>query len=221
MRLRVIVFILLGGALLVGGSPAGATQEQASARNLYQSYPNNPKRGAPGLRVRVKLRREGQERWSAIRFPFRSGDQVKFFLEANYSAYVSVFNLGSSGRLTPLFPYAGARNQLVKQEIYEVPQGGAWIRFDEKPGIEKVIFILSAEPMEESASASPPAAQTSTVTAENQEVAINRLNSQAIQNGKDLEITSSTESSSTESYVFVNQATIRKPRRFVFTLQHR
>jgi hypothetical protein len=254
MIFMVIIFALVIGALPAAGTPSNA---QESAKDLYLSYPSNPKKGMPGLKVKLKLKRNGVESWAPMNFNFRSGDQVKFFLEANFSAYVSAYNLGSTGRMTPLFPQAGAKNLLEKQASYEVPQGDVWIRFDKNPGTEKVIFVFSAEPLHEGASAPEPSpgpggalqatqpsaarpplqpaaqpqaqpaapAETSsgaaTPAATDQDLALNDLNARALKNGRDLELTSSAaDSSSPENYVVVSQASIKKPRRFIYTLKH-
>jgi len=208
-------------------------QDEENAKDLYLVHARNPQKGKPGMKVRVKLKRRGKEQWVPSDFAFRSGDQVKFFFEANFSAYVAAINLGTTGKLIPLFPYEGAKDLLEKGTPYELPQGDLWIRFDENPGDEKVAFIFSSQPFHgNSPSAQEPSPrpqqggnvtvivnQSSSPGGGTQQQALIDLNSRALENGKDLGLYQDT--SSQEGYVVVSQDMVKKPRRFLVTLRHK
>ena len=81
---------------------------------------------------------------------FRSGDRVRFAFESNIDGYLYVAQQGSSGDWTMLFPAAeinGGRNAVKRHQEHEVPQGGDWFQFDQKPGVEELFVFLSREPL--------------------------------------------------------------------------
>jgi len=80
---------------------------------------------------------------------FRSGERIKLFITTNREGYLYLLNIGSSGRSRLLYPHPRMRpseNFIQADTPYEVPQGGA-IRFDDTPGEETVLLMLSPQPM--------------------------------------------------------------------------
>lgn len=206
-------------------------QDEENAKNLYLARAGDGKKGKPGMKVRIKLKRRGNEQWVPMNFTFREGDQVKFFFEANFSAYVKALNLGTTGKVIPLFPYEGAEELLVKNKSYELPQGDVWIKFDHNPGQEQLVFIFSAEQLLSPGSSSgagqnnPRQDADGDVTVNvtvNQQQALTDLNSRALENSKDMTLYQEPpQSASPGTYAVVNGATLKKPRRLLFTLRHR
>jgi Domain of unknown function (DUF4384) len=83
------------------------------------------------------------------RFVFQSGDRIRLHVKTNVEGYLYLVNRGSSGQTTVLFPAAGItehpRRVRARQE-YTVPERG-WIRFDDQPGEENIVFLLAQRPL--------------------------------------------------------------------------
>ncbi len=83
------------------------------------------------------------------RFVFQSGDRVRFHVKTNASGYLYLINRGPSGRDTLLFPPAGMPDRMNRVEAhreYVIPHRG-WIKFDDQPGEEGLLFLLSPQPL--------------------------------------------------------------------------
>ncbi len=84
-------------------------------------------------------------------FMFRSGDRIRLLVQTNIDGFLYVINRGSTGRYTLLFPQpsmeASAHRVKARTE-YAIPHNG-WIRFDEVPGEEGVVFLVTLEPLPE------------------------------------------------------------------------
>jgi Domain of unknown function (DUF4384) len=81
---------------------------------------------------------------------FRSGERIKLFITTNRDGYLSLLNIGSSGRSRLLYPHAQTQpneNFVQANAQFEVPQGGT-IRFDDTPGEETLLLMLSPQPMQ-------------------------------------------------------------------------
>ncbi len=71
---------------------------------------------------------------------FRSGERVRILASTNRPGYLTVANIGSSGRMTVLFSeYVDA------YRMTQIPQNSN-LRFDSNPGTENVLIMLSNEP---------------------------------------------------------------------------
>jgi hypothetical protein len=71
---------------------------------------------------------------------FRTGDRVKMIVKANRSGYLTILNVGSSGRTHVLF-----NDYIDGTQIYEIPRNSNF-RFVGEPGTEKVLIMLSNNP---------------------------------------------------------------------------
>jgi hypothetical protein len=148
---KLMIVVLLAGALSV----AANGQEEGQARDLYHSYSANGSSGKAGAKIRIELLRNNRRRFVSPDTTFRAGDQVKFHFEANFPAYVRIYNRGSSGKLKRLFPEAGERSRIKALSDHVVPDDG-WFVFDDKPGAENLYFSFSSEPPHRP---TPPAAK--------------------------------------------------------------
>lgn len=71
---------------------------------------------------------------------FRSGERIKILASTNRSGYLTVLNVGSSGRTHVLFSgYVDAR------VMTQIPPKGN-LRFDSNPGTENILVMLSDQP---------------------------------------------------------------------------
>lgn len=79
--------------------------------------------------------------------PFRAGDRIRLTVQSNRDGYLTVLNVGSTGRVTPLFPSAaeGHGAPVRAAQLYQVP-ANAFLRFDSNPGEETLILMLSPTP---------------------------------------------------------------------------
>jgi hypothetical protein len=109
--------------------------------------------------------KDGQRRRVTTDSVFRSGDRIKLAVQTNRSGFLYVINLGTSGRTHVLFPHPGVAsgsNAVHAGQTYEVPAVGA-IRFDDTPGEELVLIMLSPTPIGD---ARPPDQRPGAVTAD-------------------------------------------------------
>lgn len=100
------------------------------------------------INTTVLLKRDGQESTVLPSSEFKSGDKVKLMFTSNVDGYVYWLAKGTSGEYSMLFPNAkaGMDNKITRNELYSVPTKGSF-RFDDKPGTEELLCILSTEPM--------------------------------------------------------------------------
>lgn len=99
-----------------------------------------------GVKATVLLERDGQKSTVAPTHEFKSGDKVKLVFTPNTDGYVYWLAKGTSGNYTMLYPSpkAGADNSVKRNTEYTVPAKGSF-RFDDKPGNEELLCILSTE----------------------------------------------------------------------------
>lgn len=91
------------------------------------------------------LGNDGQMQQVTTSRAFSSGDRIKLNLMSNRSGYLQLINVGSTGRSAVLFPYSGKDNHVQANTPYIVPRD-AWIRFDNNPGEETILAVLSPSP---------------------------------------------------------------------------
>lgn len=173
-----VFFLLLTFTFSVFALP----QRQPGAKDLYLSYgnasstSNNSNPGRPGSKLQIKLRRNGQESWVSSKTTFRSGDEVAFFVSINFPGYLTVTNVGSTGKVSKLF-----YKQVTRMQDYRIPNQD-WIRFDNNPGSETVNFILTKS---EVSGVIPTGSGGSVASGAEEQDILNALNSRAF-NSKDL-----------------------------------
>lgn len=76
---------------------------------------------------------------------FAGGDRIRLGFNANRSGWLYVVNVGSSGRVTTLFPRLPTDNNRIQPGlVYQIPQQtGKSIKFDATPGQELLIVVLA------------------------------------------------------------------------------
>jgi hypothetical protein len=102
-------------------------------------------RDANGLAVRVDPTHE-----------FHKGDAVRVLLETNADGHLYIFNTTDDGPPVMIYPdpeLDAAGNFLQAHVPLEIPSSTAaeenlkWFRFDEHPGIERLYFVFTREPL--------------------------------------------------------------------------
>lgn len=78
---------------------------------------------------------------------FTSGDRIKLNIQSNRNGYLYVLNIGSSGDSHVLFPNPGVNSNLITAGLpYSVPFK-TYMRFDNNPGEELLLIMLSPRPL--------------------------------------------------------------------------
>lgn len=191
---RLLALLLLFSATLV--LPAYAQDDQA--RDLFASYAaTNAAKGRPGAKIRLELLRGERRQFVPLNTVFRMGDKVKLHFEVNFAAQVSIFNLGTSGKVSRLYPQQGRYASARAATNYVVPAAATeWFEFDDRPGTEKLNFVFSSATPQvkpaRPATAPPNAKRPSEVVIvepggrELGEEASPAANEEALANGRDL-----------------------------------
>jgi len=210
--------------------------QQDTAKDLYTKYGNsaNNQQGRPGVKVSIRLKRDGRERWASINEKFYSGDYIKLVLDTNFSGYVVVINTGSTNKRALLYPQDDDAISPVNGAVLP-PAKDKWIVFDNNPGEERLALIFSAKPIKVGlqhtnlTEAAPPTQQqqgpTSTGGMTNNEDAQNvlaELNTRAITRGKDRTASRDmfTDTIGTETYSVASSVALSEPIGFEFILRH-
>lgn len=77
---------------------------------------------------------------------FRAGDRIKIKIVPNINGYLNVYNIGTTGRKTRLFPASENSAKVIAGVTYTVPAAGM-MRFDENPGREEIGIFLTDRPI--------------------------------------------------------------------------
>lgn len=136
-------------------APAVADQEASGAQTM-------------AVKATVVLERDGQTSTVTPSHEFKSGDKVKLVFTPSTDGYVYWMAKGSTGNYSMLFPSArtGTDNSVKRNTEYTIPVRGSF-RFDDTPGTEELLCVLSTEKLPdlekaatgELASAGQPAAE--------------------------------------------------------------
>ncbi|GGE24659.1 hypothetical protein GCM10011390_50120 [Aureimonas endophytica] len=145
MRLSAFRACLLGSALLAVSLAVPARAQSERDLSVVQAQAlSAAKPAASSLTVLTLL-----DRFDAT---YALGEKVRLGVKTNEDAYVTVFNIGPTGKVTQLFPNAYQRNNAVRAgEVLEIPaaSSGASITVSEPVGGEliKIIATSSSAPI--------------------------------------------------------------------------
>src|SRR5262245_34959055 len=119
-------------------------------------------------RIEIFLERYVNGVWQGVdsRLVLDQNDQVRFRVRSNFSGYLYVTNLGTSGRYEVLFPSAeaGSNNRIESSKEYVVPatsQGS--FRVSGPAGQEIVYWVISPSELDKPTTPQPPARRPSTL----------------------------------------------------------
>lgn len=138
--------------LLLGGAAFGQKDGgQKRAKDIfYRPDPPAAQQPAPlGLNYKILLKRGDMVGFVPEGYQFKSGDQFRIYFQSNSEGYAYIFNRGTSGQGSVLFPdprINGGQNKIPAYTEYVVPAAG-WFEFDAKPGIEELFVFFSAKPL--------------------------------------------------------------------------
>lgn len=101
------------------------------------------------------LKTDGEQVRTTTKKEFKSGERIKLNLKSNKDGYLYIINIGSTGTSRILFPHSGnIDNFVTANEIYTVPCN-KYMKFDENPGEETLLVLLSPKQIKEILPASP------------------------------------------------------------------
>ena len=108
-----------------------------------------------------RLSPSGELKRASSSATFRRGDRIKVSLRSNQDGYLYVINVGSTGASTVLFPTESAQgtNLVLANQVLEIPPNG-FFRFDENPGEEILLVMLSPTPIDSGAPGGAPPTRT-------------------------------------------------------------
>lgn len=147
-----ILCATLAALLLWGGDAFAATRDLVFDDDEPEQAAQQANEGKETIAIKatVELDRAGQKSTVAPSYEFKSGDKVKLVFTPNTDGFVYWLAKGSSGNYTMLFPNAkaGMDNTVKRNEEYTVPVKGAF-RFDDTPGNEELLCIISTERLDD------------------------------------------------------------------------
>lgn len=77
---------------------------------------------------------------------FRSGDRFRVAFASRFNAFVYLFARGDAeSSYTRLFPHEAIEASNLVRPNYEVrvPDGGGWLALDDRPGLERLVMVIS------------------------------------------------------------------------------
>lgn len=126
------------------GLDGGSTQLAPANATPGPAKPRHPK--VLGLQTTIyQLFNDGGIKAVSPKTIFTGGSRIRLAFNANRAGYLYVINLGSSGKVTTIFPATNTDNNRVQPGlVYQIPQQtGKSIRFDTTPGEEVMLVILA------------------------------------------------------------------------------
>lgn len=126
--------------------PAPAPQAAAPTRTDVASV---AAAGAFGLSYWIDLQQSSGE---LLRVPserrFNTGERIRLSMRPNRPGYLYVFNLGTSGQTTPLYPRGTESPRTEAGQMVLVP-GNSFLRFAPPSGEELLLVVFSPTPIAE------------------------------------------------------------------------
>lgn len=153
--LKTLVALLLLAAFFATSALAESTRktrdlvfEDGDEISLNKKIENSNIDNASVVAVKttLELTRDGQVSYVTPSQVFKSGDKVVIVYTPNIEGYAYWMGKMSSGKYSLLFPskQAGMDNAVSKNQEYRVPVKGGF-KFDDTPGTESLLLVLSAE----------------------------------------------------------------------------
>ena len=95
----------------------------------------------------LQAQRDGDLTMVDAKHAFRKGDRFRLLVKSTDPAYLYIFNANQKlPRVIALYPDSSTRGgaKIDADTRVQVPQGeSAWMRMDENPGTEEVVFVAS------------------------------------------------------------------------------
>lgn len=147
---KLVYGLMLAMFLTAFGSEVSAQKQKTKPRDLFIQKENDESKGKAGAKVRILLKRGNEkDRFVSPNETFYSGDKIKLAFDINFNGYVALLNVGSSGKISMLYPYVGADGKVKPSDKEQMipANGNDWITFDNQAGTEQITIIFSTNPI--------------------------------------------------------------------------
>ena len=142
-------------ALITAALPAFSAgpvdTSEPSSKDLFRTQLNNQKEEKnTGVQYWIELKRGAEHLKVSNKYPFKTGDQVRFHVVPNIDGYAYVLlKSGSRGERAVLFPNERAHenNHVAHGHDVMIPGDGTYLQFDENPGTEQLSLVISRAPI--------------------------------------------------------------------------
>ena len=205
--------------------------QKTRARDLFIEKEQTVTKGKPGVKVRILLKRGNQsERYVTENETFYSGDKIKLAFDINFSGYIALLNVGSSGKVSLLYPYAGTDAAVGPSETEQLipAKTNDWIKFDDHAGTEKITVVFSTNPIDAVDQVMQAANQsgitisgsvTINTSAPQAQSLLVDLNARSLKRAKSRDLSIETVNNEA-TYVVAESSLISEPTAFIITLKH-
>ncbi len=120
-------------------------------KDLFRTQLDNQKEESnTGVQYWIELKRGSQHMRVSNKYPFKTGDQVRFHVIPNIDGYAYVLlKNGSRGERAVLFPNERMHedNHVAHGRDVMIPGDGTYLQFDENPGTEQLSLVVSRAPI--------------------------------------------------------------------------
>ena len=142
-------------ALIAAALPAfsaGTADDRAPGpKDLFRTQlKNQSEESNTGVQYWIELKRGSEHTRVSNKYPFKTGDQVRFHLVPNIDGYAYVLlKSGSRGERAVLFPNErlNENNKVAHGIDVMIPGDGTYLQFDENPGTEQLSLVVSRQPI--------------------------------------------------------------------------
>lgn len=149
-------------ALFYSGEGTTVSSKSAAKQSSRASSEASARGQYMGVQYWIdRLSPSGELKRTSSSATFKRGDRIKVSLRSNQDGYLYVINMGSTGASTVLFPTESSQgmNLVLANQVLEIPPNG-FFRFDENPGEEVLLVMLSPTPINGGVPGGAPPART-------------------------------------------------------------
>lgn len=220
IEMKKVVFAIMVMMMI---SALGTAVSAQKARDLFIEKANNEDTGKSGVKFRILLKRGDQrERYVAPNEMFYSGDKIKLAFDINFSGHVAMLSMGSSGKISLLFPYDGVDTAVEPSEFEQLfpAASNAWITFDDQPGTERITVLFSTNSISsiDDVLEKTKASNSISVSAEVQGILV-QLNARSLRRSKSRDLSIQTVNKEA-TYVVAEESLLSQPTAFIIKLEH-
>lgn len=134
-----------------GGNNGNTSGGRNNSNPTQPVTPNTPKSiGRAGMRIWLEKQSNCRGQFILVlpTTTFRSADCIRMRYRLNFEGYLTIINIGTTGTNKVIFPTGNQSNRLLPKIDYYLPDAEGW-EFDENPGKEQIVFIVSRNPIEQ------------------------------------------------------------------------
>ena len=138
-----------------GEGPTLSTVKKADDKKVTRQQSTKKERYM-GIAYWIDLvKPDGEHVMTTTNREFKSGEKIKLNLKSNRDGYLYIVNIGTTGTSRVLFPHSGHTDNFIEaSKTYSVPFD-TYMKFDDNPGEETLLILLSPKPMNELSPSSP------------------------------------------------------------------